>query len=143
MYIITSYRQPRSSSLSQYHSPSNDVYGASTEVPARFVSTIGAAVYEPTRLSTGEEKRERTQEREREIHVEEDEVEGDVGYLPLRYEQPYKVQVQASVPRGSQVPLGRPESTKPLSRTMQLAKEVAKQYPDPCELFPERYCRCC
>ncbi len=134
-------------SLSAYQSTSenayksSEVYGASTEIPARFVSSYGgdngvSGSYEGCGYASGPREHDGRVKEE----FDDEEEEGDVGYAPLKYEPPERLGSpmhahtgRATAPSGGYsagTPPPRTESTKPLSRTMQMAK---KSYDDPCE----------
>jgi hypothetical protein len=142
------------SSLSTYQSTSgsgyrsSEVYGAATEVPARFISSYGGNGGIATPYDGGYSAIKRDYQRTGKAELDEEE-EGDVGYAPLEYEQPgvgaavpsASTSVGSGLPTTSSLNLGvgrmtagtptpRTESTKPSSRTMQLAKDT---YDDPCE----------
>lgn len=132
-------------SLSAYQSTSenayksSEVYGASTEIPARFVSSYGgdngvSGSYEGCGYAFGPREHDGRVKEE----FDDEEEEGDVGYAPLKYEPPERLgsPMHANTGRATATSRGmsagtpppRTESTKPLSRTMQMAK---KSYDDP------------
>ncbi len=127
MYIILSRREASSSPLSRYQStrnPGRTEYTSTADAP-RFVSTLPAsagrydaepkpAAYAPTYGAAGREADDEEQ-------YAEDAAEGDVGYASLSYARERRT--VSPLPRVA-------EPTKPLSRTMQLAKT---DYSDPCE----------
>lgn len=122
MYIVLSRREAAASPLSRYQSTRNPGLSeyATSDSP-QFVSTLPAATYdsEPKPAAYVPTYATAPREEEHEEDAYAADVDGDVGYAPLSYDQDRR----APTPRVA-------EAGKPLSRTMQLAKT---DYADPCE----------